>query len=126
MALSVLFSPSPLQGEGRGGGLCRGLRMRNAGQYVLRRPIRRRERVDDPDLAEDLAMLQILGEQRRARAGLRRRDNERIPPRKRMSLLQQPASFQDREIDDHRPPCRKVARDSLAPPRRRTPASACA
>ena len=54
-------------------------------QDLLRRAIRRRERVDHADFVEFVPVLQILGEQDLAPARLRRGDDENVPPGEQMA-----------------------------------------
>lgn len=59
-------------------------------------------------------MRQVLREKDSASAGLGGGDDQRVRPRKRVTLLRGPCALDDAEIDGNRPPCGEVTHD---PPR---------
>ena len=73
-------------------------------QNLCRRPVQRLEGIDHPDRTERLAVLQILGQQNLALAGLCSRDDEGVPPGKGIAFLQEPCVFQNGEINRNRLP----------------------
>ena len=73
---------------------------------LLRGSFGRGERIDHPNFAESLAVLEILGEEDRTSARLSGRHDQRVPPGQRVGLLESPRSFHDGEVDrDRLPSC---------------------
>lgn len=83
-------------------------------QYLSRRKSRRQEGIDRSDFTEELIVLKIFGEQHRTLANVCSRNDEGVPPRKGIALLEKPGSVHDGEVDGHRPPHGKVPHDLLS------------